>query len=290
MKFSFIFVILGFSIAASSSNRLSDREEFVDFKNIQQVLKNDRLDVEVKKEKSKREKKKRKKLRRQIRKYQIPREQEFWTFFSEYWMVKNATILKWDFKKPDYGVESAFRIFLETLGIYEKRFKILFTNTPDITHFALPSDNGETIFLLSIPFIRTLDLSKLEISLLLLEDFLRAKQGYFKNFVRSAKLDKFLGGNFFGKKLEKNFLKKTSEKYDQIIFDRGFNFQQQFEVTTKMNSILKSDPKLWNAYYQMIGKIDNLVKSNILYKKYLKIYPSPELQLSWLKPKKGKIL
>ena len=40
---------------------------------------------------------------------------------------------------------------------------------------------------LSVPFIRTLDLSKLEISILLFEDFLRAKGEFFKTYVSVKK-------------------------------------------------------------------------------------------------------
>jgi hypothetical protein len=53
-----------------------------------------------------------------------------------------------------------------------------------------------------------------------------------------------------------------------------------------MDKILKSDPPLWSAYLKMINKIDGLIKNNLLYKDYNKIYPSPQLQIKWLTPKK----
>ena len=286
MKLSILLFL--FCMSALGKGNSDFRKEFIDFKNIQEVLKNDRLKAHVQNRKlaAVREKK----LKGKASKYKIPGEAEFWTFFSEYWIVKNAAALKWDFEKTDYGLDITFRSLLEALGFYEKRFKILLLNTADVSHFSLPSDNHENIFLLSLPFVKTLDLSKLEISVLLLEDFLRARQGHFKKLVKSDQLNAFLGGSFLGKKLDKSILAKVSKKYDQIIFDQGFNFQQQFKVTHQMDSMLKANAKWWNTYYNVIGKIDRLVKSNVQYKKYLRIYPSPELQLSWLKPKEKKFL
>jgi hypothetical protein len=262
----------------------------IEFDKIKDVIQKDRLGSEVVKKKAVIKKKLRKRNIRKVEKYNIPDNDEFWSFFSEYWLVKNATVLRWDFKKPDYGLDESFKKFLETLGIFEVRYKILLVNTPDINHFALPSNDDEYIFLLSVPFIRTLDLSKLEISLLLFEDYLRVKNGYFKKYASVPGLENFIGGNFYQKDFNVSLLEKVARKYDDIIYDKGFNFKQQFDVTLRMSAILKGNAKWWNGYYLMLGKIDNLVKTNVLYQKYLKIYPSPELQLSWLRPKKKKVL
>lgn len=290
---SFIFSLSLFAQGATEKKEDDGLEPMVapiEFDKIKEVIKKDRLDGTVKKKKAKIIKKSQARTQKKINLYDIPSKDEFWSFFSEFWLVKNVTILKWDFKKPDYGLDISFKNFLEDLGIFEVKYKILLVNTPDISHFALPSDNGEVLFLLSVPFIRTLDLSKLEISILLLEDYLRVKEGYFKDYVSVDGLDKFMGSNFYNKDLNKDLLKKVAEKYDEIIFDKGFNFQQQFNVTNKMNAMLKSNLKWWNGYFLLLGKIDNLVKTNILYQKYLKIYPSPELQIGWLKPQKKKVL
>ena len=264
--------------------------EPIEFDRIKKVLKKDRLGAAVAKKKAIRRVKKIKRKQQKVGRYNIPESERFWSFFSEYWLIKNATVLKWDFKKPDYGLEKSFREFLETMGVFEVRYKILLVNSPDVTHFALPSNPNEFIFLLSVPFIRTLDLSKLEISLLLFEDYLRVKNGFFREFVSVPGVEQFVGGNFYESKFNNKLLEKVSAKYDDLIFDKGFTFKQQYKVTEKMNQILKSNSKLWNGYYLMLGKIDNLVKTNILYQKYLKIYPSPELQLSWLRPGRKKVL
>ncbi len=272
------------------SKELVPVSETIEFDKIKKVLRKDRLGTEVAKKKAVRSVKKKKRKEKKIGRYDIPSVESFWSFFSEYWLIKNATVLKWDFKKPDYGLESSFREFLETMGIYEVRFKILLVNSPDVTHFALPSNPNEYIFLLSVPFIRTLDLSKLEISLLLFEDYLRIQNGFFKDYVSVAGMNEFIGGNFYQKSFNSKLMNTVSSRYDDLIFDKGFSFKQQFKVTENMNQMLRSSSKLWNSYYLMIGKIDNLVKTNILYQKYLKIYPSPELQLSWLRPEKKKVL
>ena len=220
-----------------------------------------------------------------IARYNFPKANEFWPIMSEYWLVKNAPLLKWDFARPDYGLDESFQSFLETMGHYEKHFSILIMDSSSVFHFALPANDGESIFLLSGPFIRTLNLSKLEISLILFEDYLRIKMGYFQKFVADKDLSALIGKNFFGKKIEKKFFKSILKKYDEMIFDRGFTFEQQFEVTRQMENVLKVDLKLWGIYLQLLQKLDDLTKTNLLYRNYTKIYPSPELQINWLTPK-----
>lgn len=267
---------------------LAEKEsELIDFNSIKKVLKSDQLTKQVTK-KTKRIKtlKKKRVLNRKL-KYNVPDESNIWTFLSEIWLVKNSAVVRWDFKKPDYGIEDAFKNFLEKHGYYEKTIKILLVDTPNITHMSIPADPGEYIFLLSVPFIRTLDLSKLEISILLFEDFIRIQKGYFQDYVLTNKLKKLIGSNFQGKNFDIKTVKNSFKKYDEIIFAKGFTFQQQFEVTKSVSGILKSDLKLWNTYFNLLKKIDDLVKSNLLYSNYVKIYPSPELQINWLKPKKN---
>lgn len=283
MKSLLIISILFSSISFAQTKK----QPGLDFDSIKGVLKNDLLTEEARRMRKEQLKKEENKLRQKKSLYNAPDRSDFWTFFTEYWLVKNATILKWDFEKPDYALDDSFKFFLEKLGYYEKSFRIILVNTPNITHFALPANPNEYFFILSVPFIRTLDLTKLEISLLLFEDMLRADMGYFVKHVSSNELRQLIGKNFFQKKkFDIKTLNNLAKKYDEIVFDKGFNFQQQFEITKKMDHILKTDLQLWNMYYKMLLKVDDLVKSNVLYKKYNQIYPSPELQMSWLKPKK----
>ncbi|MEX0798013.1 MAG: hypothetical protein WD025_01125, partial [Bacteriovoracaceae bacterium] len=74
--------------------------------------------------------------------------------------------------------------------------------------------------------------------------------------------------------------------YSSVVYEKGFSFQQQYEITKKMDRLLKSEPEIWNSYLKLLQKIDHLIKSNLMYKDYNKIYPSPEMQMEWLSPKK----
>ena len=127
-------------------------------------------------------------------------------------------------------------------------------------------------------------MSKLEISLLLLEDYFRLEGGYFKKAVSTEKLKRLAGTNFYGKKPDMSMIEELLNKYDTQINQKGYSFQQQFETTKKMDSFLKSSPELWNAYFHLLGKLQSFLKVNVQYKDYLKLYPSPEMQLKWISP------
>lgn len=278
------FLFLG-SLSAQVEKLQEEKElEVINFKNIQQVLKQDGLSEAARKKAKEVKVLKKEQLVVEKGRYNYPSEPELWRFASEYWLVKNAQILGWDFQKPEYGIEKSFASTLEKLGFFQKKFKILLLNTPTLVRAALPSEENEFILLLSVPFIRTLDLSKLEISLLLLEDFLRLEQGYFKKNVATAKLKSLPGTNFYGSKPDAGLLEELLKNYDKQINRKGYTFQQQFEVTKKMDAYLKAHPELWNVYYRLLGKMDRLVKSNAQYKDYIKLYPSPEMQVKWLSP------
>lgn len=271
--------------ALKSEKTFEEKEQsLINYSNIKKTLKNDGLTNQ---------KEKRVKLIKQItierksinlEKYNYPQEDEFWMFMSELWLVKNAQLLAWDVPKPDYGIEVAFKGLLEKLGYYNKKFKILIINSPNVVHFGLPSKKDEYIFILSLPFMRSLDLTKVDLSLLLLEDFFRLEN---RDFITNMELDtSFLGTNFYQKEYKKNLISKTLKKYSDVIFKKGFVFKQQYEVTKTMDRVLKTSPAIWSAYFRILTKIDRYTKSDLLYKNYIKIYPSPELQIQWLSPKK----
>lgn len=274
-------------IAAFSLNTFAEEKpsELLDFSSIKEIIKKDGLEGELKKKEEEKRVLLDKKKLAEMKRFNVPTEDVFWNMFSELWLVKNAPVLKWDFHKPDFELEKSFITLLENQGHFEKKIKILLLDSTEVIHAALPSNDQEYIFLLSLPFIRTLDLSKVEISLLLFEDFLRAKRGIFKSYVSSKELESYMGTNFAGKPFNKKLIDEHLNKYNHVLFEKGFSFQDQFEVTKEMDAFLKSDLKMWNTYLTMLEKIDQLTKSNALYKKYGQIYPSPELQLNWLRPK-----
>lgn len=285
LAFSSFLLLLTITASAQNSKLQEEKElEVVNFKSIKKVLQQDGLSQSAQ-QKTKQvavlkiEQKSLEKSR-----FQYPTEDELWGFVSEYWLVKNAQLLGWDFEKPDYGLETSFRTTLESLGFYQKKFKILLVNTPSMVRASLPGNEGEMILILSVPFIRSLDLSKLEISLLLLEDFFRLEGGYFKKAVSTEKLKKLAGTNFYGAKPDMSMIEELVKKYDTQVHQKGFSFQQQFETTKKMDSFLKSNPELWNAYFRLLGKLQSFLKVNVQYKEYLKLYPSPEMQIKWISP------
>ncbi|MEX1100254.1 MAG: hypothetical protein WEB87_07500, partial [Bacteriovoracaceae bacterium] len=159
---------LKFSFEAIAQEKTEEelQDEVIDYSNIQKVLKKDGLKkqsvlkrkivTEIKKEKAK----------IKVEKYNYPKEEDFWSFASQLWLVKNAQELKWDAPRPDYGIKEAFKSLLETFGFYHEKFQILVIDSPNIAHMALPSNEKENIFLLSLPFMRTLDLTKVDITLL----------------------------------------------------------------------------------------------------------------------------
>jgi hypothetical protein len=286
-KLAFSSFVLLFTISAlSQTSKLQEEKELevVNFKSIKKVLQQDGLSQSAKMKTKQVAVLKIEQTNLEVNRFNYPKEDELWGFVSEYWLVKNAQLLGWDFEKPDYGLEASFRKTLESLGFYQKKFKILLVNTPTLVRASFPGSEGEMILLLSVPFIRSLDLSKLEISLLLLEDYFRLEGGYFKKAVSTEKLKRLAGTNFYGKKPDMSMIEELLNKYDTQINQKGYSFQQQFETTKKMDSFLKSSPELWNAYFHLLGKLQSFLKVNVQYKDYLKLYPSPEMQLKWISP------
>lgn len=279
-RFAIILMALVFNLHAQDKKS----DEIIDFSAIKDVLKKDQLDESARIKQEKQEKARIQALRSQKARYNTPNESDFWQIMSELWLVKNHQVLKWDFQKPDFGLERSFRDFLEKQGVYEKTFRILMLDSPNVIHFALPSTDDSYLFVLSLPFVKSLDLSKLEISILLYQDMVRADAELFKSYVRPTAKD-LIGKNFSGSKLDTEKVKQVLKKYDEMILDKGFTFAQQFEITKHMDKRFKGDQELWGIYYRMILKIDRLTKENTLYHNYTRIYPSPELQLNWLRPK-----
>ena len=136
------------SFAQSKNNKtLEEKEgELVDFSNIQEILKEDELTQEVKKESLSNSNNQKKRKKEDLQRYKIPDEKEIWSFLSEIWLVKSASVLKWDFQKPDYGIEESLKSLIEEMGYYEVDLKIILVNTPILTHMAFRVVKGN-IFL-----------------------------------------------------------------------------------------------------------------------------------------------
>ena len=96
------------------------KAELLDFKSIKKILKNDQLEKIVKEKKKALSKVVKKRVEKIEKSYAIPSEHEIWNFLTEYWLVLNVQKLKWDFKKPDYGVHKHFESFLEKMSFQQK--------------------------------------------------------------------------------------------------------------------------------------------------------------------------
>jgi hypothetical protein len=284
MKLIFYMVFLCLS-SFSQTEKLQEVKEMeaVNFQSIKKILMQDGLSEAAQKKEKELEILKEEQAKIETQRYFYPGISELWGFLSDFWLVKNAQLLNWDFEKPDYGLETSFRTLMEQIGFYQKKFKILLVDTPSLVRAALPGDNDFTL-VISVPFIRQLDLSRLEISLLLFEDYVRLEQGYFKKNVMTERMSKITGTNFEGTKPDVQMIEEILKNYNSQIMDKGYSFQQMFEVTKKMDAYLKSSPELWNSYFRLLGKIDRFIKSNNQFKEYIKLYPSPEMQVKWLSP------
>jgi hypothetical protein len=266
--------------------RLPQEKELdvVDFQHVKDVLKKDGLMQEVRRKKEEVARIQGLRVEQERARHAWPSEDDFWPLASELWLVKNAPSLKWDFDRPEYGLEETFAQLLRTTGRIGKHFRILALDAPAPAHFNLPWTAQEYCLLFSVPFARTLDLSKTEISLLLLEEVLRADEGWPRELVRPAKLKELAGSNFTGAKPDLTPVFEVGTGLTDFLRDKGYSFQQQFLITKKMDSLLKAHPELWNAYVRLLGKIDRLVKGNPTHASYLKLFPSPEMQIRWLAP------
>jgi len=271
---------------AKSDDRLVEEKELdvVDFQHVKDVLTKDGLMQEALRKKKDVARIQSIRAQEDRGRYDYPDAETFWPLVTQYFLVKEAPLLQWDFEHPEYGIEASLATLMKTVGMMQKRFRILALNAPLPGHLALPWTSNEYCLLVSVPFIRAMDLSKLEISLLLLQDILRVQEGWLQEQVAPKDLAPQLGSNFFGKKPELAPFYAVAKNYREFIAEKGYSFQQQFQITKKMDALLRPHTELWNGYVRLLGKLDRAVKGNVLFKDYVKLYPSPEMQIRWLAP------
>lgn len=291
---SFLFIILlllSYISAAQDKHEIKKQVEkeieLVDFNSIKDVLKSDHLDKNVKAKISKVKKIRQKRLEKKMSRFNIPETQDFWMIASETWLVKNVSVLKWNFVKPEYGIEKRVKELFKQLGIINVNFKILLLNTSAVAHQYLPYRDNELLALISVPFIRSLNLSQLEISLLVLEEYVRSREKMIQKKILSKKLSAYIGKNFYKKRaIDFKPFKNVLKKYDSLVFEKGYTFQEQYETTKQLKRLLAGENKIKKSYIALLQKIDNLINSDPDYKEYVRFYPSPQVQINWLLGKK----
>jgi hypothetical protein len=235
MRYLLLSTLIVFSVFAQDSKLPEEKElDVVDFQNVKDVLKKDGLLQEVQRKKTEVVKIKEIRSEEEKLRYVWPTEEEFWPLAAEFWLVKQAPLLRWDFDRPDYGLQESFSTILRSVGMLQKRFRLLAIDSPAPGHLGLPWKDEEYCLLFSVPFVRSMDLSKLEISLLLLEDVLRLQEGWLKEYSRPAKLKELVGQNFMGSKPDLSPMHDAGKGYTRFLAEKGFSFQQQFQITKKM--------------------------------------------------------
>lgn len=255
--------------------------------NIQSILRNDHLEKEAKiKEQQALQEMSEKKIEEDTTGHQFPTQADIWSFLSELWLSKNASKIHWDFQNADFGILKTTIDLFEQLGLIERKIKLLMINSHSYAHGALPMNHGEYLFFISLPFIRSMDLSTLEIALIILEDYFRIELGVFKNYVKDDSWYKKLGTNFHDSKVDVSFIPITLDRYSQMFQSRGYTHSEEKMVTLSMKNILQIDNMKYLIIYQeLLKKINGLIQSNKVYEYYPKIYPSPNVKLTqWLNP------
>jgi len=249
---------------------------------VKEIIKKDYLEIIRKEMDEKYKKKAKKEVKNQsVDKSIFINEKDYWDFLSNYWLIKNSDILKWDFKKVDYGLMAIFKKVLSSVGIKNQKVRILYLNSSLITHFALPEGSSGVTFLLSKPFIEKMDLTKQEISVLLLEDYLRIREKIVEKKILLKSSELLIPKNSNGKKIRKYFF-ELMNIFDDVILNKGFSFQDQFLITRKMVVFLEGEKLLRTNYVSLINKINELIRTNDSFKNYTRFYPSPDMQLKWL--------
>ena len=85
------------SLVCLGKSKQEKRGEEINFQSIKSVLENDFLKESALKKAKKFKRMKRKRVRRNKKKFSNPKEADFWTFFSELWLVRNAQRFKMGF-------------------------------------------------------------------------------------------------------------------------------------------------------------------------------------------------
>jgi hypothetical protein len=264
-------------------------QEAIQFNSVKSVLQKDGLLLEMQRKQV--AAKKLEDLKQQERKarFNYPPFKELRKLAIDLWLVKEVARLRWDFDHPDYALTETVVQLFKKMGYEKKTFSLLAIDNPSLPHFAIPVDSQHTLFLYSIPYCRAMDLSKSEIALMLLEDYLRVEKKWVEDFASFKDLEGIAERNFLNSKPDLKSLYSVGEKLSDFVFKKGFSFQQQFEVTKEMDRRLKSHPELWGMYVKLIGKMDQLVKQTQVYENSVQMYPSPQMQLKWLSTEKTQL-
>lgn len=275
-------LLLIYILFVSNTSLFCEEKKVFDFSNLKQVLTNDMLDEELAKKKLAQDELERLKKQKELESSIFPEADDYWPFMIELWLVKNMSELKWFFEHPDLGLADSFAELLTKVGLFEIGFEILILDSYRLYHRALPLPSGKILFILSYPFIKSMDLTRKEISLLLFFEFLRLKRS---NFVEQAKrlhpeLADLYGKSFIGQK-PKDFSPKVLTTLSKMIFDARLEFKEQFALVTEMKRYLTSNKEI-KTYVDLVKKIEIYIGSSKERSDYVTQTISPQMILKWL--------
>ena len=270
-----IFFIL--SVSAFGNNTPID--------DIKSIIKNDF----IKKNKEKINQKKRAALQKKTKKNK-KRESDnkyySWKILNRLWLVENVDVLKWNFDRPDYGLNKVINDVLRRTGYSSVKYKIILSNSNIISHTSLPGKRSEVFIILSKIFLERMDVTKQEIALLVLEELVRSRK--YKNIddleQRIGTYPRLKNGRNYKKDVNA-FVRKAFKVYDELVYNYKSNFKEEYAVHTILMNSLASEQKLLNSYLNLQKKINRLIRDDHLFSNYPNVYPSPELRIRWMTKK-----
>jgi hypothetical protein len=272
-------------------NLLADnKESAVNFTQLEEIIKNDKLDKElVQKNKILEAIKKKQKLI-EGKKYFYPPKEQFVSMLSDLWLVQNAILLKWDFEHADLGITAKFSKLMENMGYQKKQITLLLSDSTSVFHLSLPTRSSHFYLLLSLPFIQSMNLTTSEIATLLFEEVIRFESNELSNTLSSDPVWQLAGQQMKDQKPNVNLINQYLSTMSNQLLTKGYTFQQQYEVTQKVRQLLKTNAVYYAAYISLLKKKVELVKNNKEFKQYTALYPSPEMQLQWINEGNGILL
>lgn len=194
------------------------------------------------------------------------------------WLIRNNFVLKWDKKLPDYGLKDTISEIFLAFGVKGFKYKVLFVHTNLITHQMIQVSGKEFIFIVSKVFAEQLDLSKQEISLLLLESYVRATNDMHRTNFREFSPKK--GENL--KEKINQYIEENLKHMDSEIFNYQGSFESEDIVLKNIFNGLSSKKNFLKIYKRMLGKINELLRNDARFKYFSSRFPSPEIKLNWL--------
>ena len=208
-----------------------------------------------------------------------------WKILNRLWLVENVDVLKWNFDRPDYGLNKVINDTLKRTGYSSVKYKIILSNSNITSHTSLPGKGSEVFIILSKIFLERMDVTKQEIALLVLEELVRSRK--YKNI---DTLEKRIGRyprlkNRRNYKKDVNaFVRKAFKVYDELVYNYKSNFKEEYAVHTILMNSLASEQKLLNSYLNLQKKLTALLETTI-FSNYPNVYPSPELRIRWMTKK-----